>query len=287
MKKLKVIMIDAFKPEYLKHAPYLSSLIKKFEWGELEMPIGHGGGMEIFFRGNSNVLATFYKKENSSLKWIKNFIWAEKFGKIGRLFVDCLINFFRLIKGKELHRTGKIPLRQLWKFEMHDSKKVWKDLNVEYKYFPELDRIGHKYGTKSLEIVKEIRKIDKDISKMDFDIILSDHGMMDVQKTISVPETKDCIIDTDMARYWGEKPKFNFENGKWIEWEDKSFGDFIFLANPGVLIFPNYWSGSKDKAMHGYDGKHPEMKGIYILKKQGKKKDLKVEELHEVFWKKK
>jgi len=282
MRKLRIIMIDAFKPSYLKYAPYLSSLTEKCRWGELEMPIGHGGGMEIFFRGRSNALCTFYKKRNSSLRWIKYFTWIENFGKGGHFFIDCVINFFRLIQRKELHRTGKIPLKKLWKLEMYDSKESYKNLRIEYIYFPELDKIGHKYGTKSPQMIIEIKKLDDRISKMDFDIILSDHGMIDVEKTISVPETEDCIIDSDMARYWGEKPHFNSKEGKWIEWKDKRYGEFIFLANAGVLIFPNYWGDIKDKAMHGYDGKNKEMKAIYILNKKGIKKDLNVEELHKI-----
>ena len=106
-------MIDAFKPEYLKYAPYLSSLTKKYQWGTLEMPPGHNGGMEIFFCSKSNKLATFYKKEKSSLRWIKYFSWLEIFGNSGRFIVECIINFFRLMKNKDLHRIGKISLKNL------------------------------------------------------------------------------------------------------------------------------------------------------------------------------
>ncbi len=301
-------MIDAFKPSYLRYAPYLSSLTKKYEWGELEMPAGHGGGMEIFFKGKTDTLATFYKKENSSLNWIRYFTWLEKLGKLGRIAVDCMINFPRLIKNQELHRTGKIPLRQLYKMEMHDSKRDYKNLPIIYRYFPELDRIGHRYGTESREIINAIRKIDKKISKMKFDIILSDHGMADVNKIISVPKTKDCIIESDMVRYWGTEEELKeikkllpAEQGKIIAWLDKNYGDLIFLANKGVLILPNYWQGNrKVKAMHGYDGKSEDMSAFYIIKSkaddkgkeedkggadknEGKRKDLKAEELHKIF----
>jgi len=283
MKKLKIIMIDAFKPEYLKYAPFLSSLTKKCQWGELEMPAGHGGGMEIFFKGKSDALATFYKKQNSSLRWTKHFTWLEAFKELGRIKIDFMINFPRLIRNKELHRTGKIPLKQLYKMEMHDSKEDYKNLNVTYRYFPELDKKGHKYGTESKEIEREIRKLDRKISKMKFDILLSDHGMADIKKTISVPETKDCLIESDMARYWGEKPDFSSREGRWIKWQNKSYGDYIFLANRGVLILPNYWQRNKKvKAMHGYNGKDKEMKAFYLIKKEGKRKDLKVEELHKI-----
>lgn len=286
-------MIDAFKPEYLKYAPYLSLLTKKYQWGELEMPLGHGGGIEIFVRGKSNKLATFYRKENSSLSWIKYFAWLEGFGKMGRLIIDCAINFPRLIKGKELHKTGKIPLKQLYKFEMVDSKESWKNLKVDYVYLSNVDVAGHKFGTKSKELIKEIKKIDKKISKINFDVILSDHGMMDVKKIISVLFTENCFIDSDMARYWGNekeleeiKKRLPLDEGRILDWPDKNYGQLIFLATPGVLISPNYWYGKEIiKGMHGYDGKHKDMKAFYLIKKKGKKKNLKIEELNKLVFK--
>jgi hypothetical protein len=281
---MKIIMIDAFKPEYLENAPYLSSLTKKFQWGEVEMPLGFEGGMEIFFRGNSSSLALFYREENSDLNYIKYFSFLEKFGKMGRLIIDCLINFPRLINGKELFKTGNIPLKQLSKCNFSVNKPLYKIKNVEYTYIGDLDRIGHKYGTKSQEIIAAIKKVDEEISKMNFDIILSDHGMIDIDRMISVPETKDCMIDSTLARYWGEKPNFYSKDGKWIEWADKRYGDYIFLANPGVLIFPNYWQKEKPvKAMHGYSPECKDMNAIYIINQEGKKKNLKIKELNNIF----
>ncbi len=289
-KKVKIIMIDAFKPSYLKYAPYLSSLTKKYQWGELEMPPGHEGGVEIVFKGKSNKLALFYKKDNSSLKFIKYFSFLEKSGKIGRVVVDALINLPRFIRGYELFRTGNIPLKQLWKFDFSIKKPLNKIINIKYKYFGEIDRIGHKYGTKSEEIVKTIKDIDKKISKEDFNIIFSDHGMIDIKKIISVPWTNECFIDSDMARYWGDKEELNeikkklpINDGKIINWKDKSYGNLIFITKPGILILPNYWQGNKKvKAMHGYYGKNKEIKGIYILNIKGKRKDLKARKLHKI-----
>ena len=281
---MKIVMIDAFKPDYLEYAPYLSSLTKKFQWGELEMPIGHEGGMETFFKGNSDKLALFYKKDNSSLKFIRHFLFLDKLGKIGRFIADSMINLPRFIRGYELFRTGNIPLKEIWKFDFSIDKPFYKIKGVEYTYIPDLDIIGHKYGTKSKEITSAIKKVDEKLSKMEFDIILSDHGMIDIKKIISVPKTNNCFIDSDMARYWGEKPKFDSKDGKWIQWKEKKYGDYIFLANSGALIIPNYWQGKISvKAMHGYDGKDKEMKAFYLLNREGIKKDLKVEELHKIF----
>ena len=277
-------MIDAFKPEYLQYAPYLSSLTKKFQWGELKMPLGFEGGMEIFFRGGSNNLALLYKKENSSLKWIKRFYFLEKLGKAGRFIIDSLINFPRLLKGHALFRTGNIPIKQLCKLEFSVKSPFHKMKGVEYTYIGDLDKIGHKYGTESKKTISTIKKVDERISKMKFDIILSDHGMINVQKTISVPETEDCMLDSTFARYWVKQPDFDSNEGKWIEIEDKKYGEYIFLANPGILIFPNYWQRkSPVKAMHGYNPNCKDMNGIYILNRKGNKNNLEVEELHNIF----
>ena len=58
--------------------------------------------------------------------------------------------------------------------------------------------------------------------------------------------------------------------------------DLIFLVNTGVLIFPDFWNENIVKGMHGYDGKHQDMKAFYLLNENGKKEDLKVEELHKI-----
>jgi len=291
MKKTKVVMIDAFKPEYLKYAPYLNSLTKKYQWGELEMPLGHWSGMEIFFKGHSNKLALFYKTEKSSLKWTKYFYWLDAFGNLGRFIIDLIINIFRFLKREELFRTGKIPLKRLHEFDFSVKKPLHNGLNVSYTYFGEADFIGHEYGTKSEEIINAVKELDRKLSGIDFDIILSDHGMSDINKLIKVPQTKNCFIDSDIARYWGNEEELKkiikglpMKYGKIINWPEKKYGDLIFLAKTGCLISPNFWQGKKIiKAMHGYDGKHKDMKAFYIIKKQGKKKNLKVKDLHGIF----
>ena len=214
MKKLNIIMIDAFKSSYLEHAPFLKSLTERYQYGELDMGLGHWRGVQILFEGNSNIISTFYKNENhnqnkSSLNYLKYFIFLKYFGEFGRFLIDILFNLPRLIKGYELIRTGNTPIDGLYKFDVSINRHPAKKNNIHFIYFSELDKLGHKYGTKSPELINEIKKLDKKIyklvSKMDFDLIFSDHGMVDIEKIISVPITKNCFIDSDMARYWGNK----------------------------------------------------------------------------------
>lgn len=287
MKKIKVIMIDAFKPEYLEYAPYLKSLCKNNQYGELDMGIGHWRGVDIIFNGNSEIIANFYKNEGK-LKYLRHFIWLDNFGKLGKLFKNILFNVPRFFKRYEMFRIDNIPLKILYKLDVSINNHVAKKPDIDFYYFGELDKLGHEYGTKNPEIIEAVKKIDDKISKINFDLIFSDHGMADIDKTIEVPITENCFIDSDMARYWGKESDLKnviknlpMNSGKIIEW-DKKYGDLIFLVNTGVLIFPNFWNNKPVKGMHGYDGKHKDMKAFYLLNKTGEKKNLKAEELHQI-----
>ena len=274
MKKLKVICIDSFKLDYLEHAPYLKSLTGNNQYGSLKVPIGFWGGMETFFKGKSDAISFYFHTKNSSFKWTRYISF------IPRIFTDVLINLQRLIKNqRQFLLTHNIPLKKLHNFDTIVKRKFEQDIDFDYLHIGELDSTAHKYGTKADETKGCIKMIDKKLSEMDFDIIMSDHGMVDVEETITVPETDVCFIDSVIARYYGEKPSLNLKKGKIIN-ADKRFGDTVYIANPGVLILPNYWQGNKPvKAMHGYENG---CEGFFIIKKEGKRKDLKMEDLHKI-----
>ena len=286
-RKLKVIMIDAFKPAYLEYAPYLRSLVEGNEWGELTMTAGHWGCIEVLFEGKSSILGIF-RKGDGKLKWLSWFEWLERFGKLGRLGVDVLFNIPRLFRGYEMFKTGKIPVRQLSKMDVSVGRHFAKNEWVDFFYFGELDDMGHEFGPDSLEIREAVREIDESLKGMEFDLIFSDHGMVEVNRVVEVPRSGDCFIDSDMARYWGPDEELKvireglpLEYGSVLDWPDKRFGDLIFMANSGVLIYPNYFNDRVVKGMHGYDGKDKEMRAFYLLDKKGERKDLNVYELHE------
>ncbi|MBI4116663.1 alkaline phosphatase family protein [Candidatus Pacearchaeota archaeon] len=272
-----IIMLDSFKPEYIGYADYLKEKTKEFQHGELETPLGFWGGMDIFFHGSSDKLAFFYLTERSSWKWMKNFVCL---GKINRFLFDVLLNLWNVAKGNTLFRTNNIPLEKFHLFDTDVKKPLHKGIPVKYISFHELDGIAHKYGTKSIEVVEEVKRLDNILSKIKWDMIMSDHGMLDIKEFVKVPETEKCFIDSTLARYWGEKPEnMPIEKCKLIKWDTK-YGDWIYLANPGVCFFPNYWQMKECKGMHGYNPKLKEMKAFYILNKIGKKKDLTMGELH-------
>ena len=274
-----VVMLDSLKTEYAKnYTTYLKECTGKYQHGRLETPLGFWGGMDTFFHGKSNILAFFYYTKNSSWRWIKYFTF------LGRFPVDVLLNLWNLLHGWQLFRTNNIPLNKLHLFDTDVKRPLHKDVKIRYKAFHELDGIAHKYGTKSRNVINEVKRLDKILRKIDWDIIMSDHGMLDIKEFVKVPETEKCFIDSTLARYYGEKPKgMPMGKCKLIKW-NKKYGDYIYLANPGVCFFPNYWQRNKVKGMHGYDPRIKDMKAFYIIKKNGKHKDLSMGELHKYIY---
>jgi len=153
-----------------------------------------------------------------------------------------------------------------------------------------LDRIAHKFGPDSQETKKELEKIDELCKRLferfkgqDF-IIWSDHGMLPVKKIINVESALkgldvEYFLDSTMARIRTENPEEVIKRLKNLDGRvltisdykkyhipaDKSYGNVIFLANPNVLIFPNFFQKNKIvRGMHGYDPSHPDQYGIYI-----------------------
>jgi len=157
----------------------------------------------------------------------------------------------------------------------------------------DLDGVGHRYGPDSVERKDALRKTDAriaeiyEIIKGRFSdvhlLILGDHGMVKVSQKADVWSGlnklelitgKDYIyfLDSTMARFWffNDKAKRqvmnfleNMTEGHVLTEEEKmryhinyshnKFGDVVFLANPGVLIYPNFFQYYHPvKGAHGY-----------------------------------
>ena len=288
-RKPKIICVHSLKPEYVEYMPYLKSLTKENLHGKLKFKNGFMSSVLVFLDGKNNILSFFYKDNNNYLGWTEKFSFLEYFGIFGRFFLNCLINIKALFDKKHLMITYNVPIKKLKYF--NTEVRSWKRKDVDFIFLYKLDNIAHKHGTFSKQVIKYLKKTDERLKKMDFDILFSDHGMMDVKKTIKLPESKICFMDSTIARYWGDekelkeiKNKLPMKQGKIINWDDKKYGQLIFQVNPGLLISPNYWQGDKKiKAMHGYDADLPEMKGFYLIKEKGKRKDISIEELHEIY----
>lgn len=135
-------------------------------------------------------------------------------------------------------------------------------------------------------------------------VYLGDHGMLPVESTFDVKREIDILLmgqnliagkdyvyflDSTMVRFWFNSQiardilevklrshvKFlsngNFLDNHFLENEslpvnDSRYGDLIWLANPGVLVFPDFFhQSSPSKGMHGYNPKLPESQGTCIV----------------------
>ncbi len=137
-------------------------------------------------------------------------------------------------------------------------------------------------------------------------VIVGDHGMMNIEdyfdvatiihslaKSLGLKHGRDyfLFLDSTLARIWKLKDNSAISNffealkndhemlsrGKWlspeiakkyrIPYPDPKYGDLVWWASPGVLIYPDYFHGHWEqyRAMHGYEPSIDEMKGMAII----------------------
>ncbi len=178
-------------------------------------------------------------------------------------------------------------------------KELYQPIEFAFFHIGNLDGIGHRYGPASSQITKELIHVDRGLEQLYKNIkkrfnqvnlvIMGDHGMMVVNHHLNLPAQfkkqhlingKDCLymLDSTMARFWfsNEASQRKVESilstvghGRiltqkdrdfyHLNWPHNRFGDLIFLADPGTLIFPNHFQlNTPVKGMHGYD---PESEG--------------------------
>jgi predicted AlkP superfamily pyrophosphatase or phosphodiesterase len=213
---------------------------------------------------------------------IKTIFSVFKRNEIGYLFYDFP---FIIENGKSrIHYT----------FRNNDearAKKFLKLINKHsfyYIHLTDLDSIGHKFGPKSSEIKRTLRKTDGLVKEIlsnfdlekDNNLIWSDHGMVPINKIFDLQSKlpgfgKDYIyfLESTMARFWFFNKKIkkqvlsilekHKDKGKILSKQDKKslkidfnnnlYGDEIFLLNSGTLLYPNFFNNVPVKGMHGYD----------------------------------
>ena len=151
----------------------------------------------------------------------------------------------------------------------------------------DIDKYGHHYGPGSPELTAKIREQDELIRIIvaefslasDNIVIWSDHGMLNVHKHLNIesklPRFRDGYIyflDSTMARFWffnegkrdeiirilddigyGHRLTDDEKKGFRIDFGHTRYGEEIFVVNPGVLLYPNFFQKQPVKGMHGYD----------------------------------
>ena len=153
------------------------------------------------------------------------------------------------------------------------------------------------------EIDRKLREITRHYDDSSTWIVIGDHGMTDVVEELDVPALlaplekkmraqmkRDYLVflDSTMARFkWITKGGQEFldevlqlpallEKGQFVNERvanehsipihDRRYGDLIWWAHNGVLLFPDYFHdrSTHDKGMHGYDPNHEDMKGFFL-----------------------
>ena len=176
-----------------------------------------------------------------------------------------------------------------------------------FVHLQELDGIGHVHGPESLEVNTAIERTDQLIHELvttlrrRFDrldlVLFGDHGMVSVAQTIDVAAAltaaglqigRDMMafLDSTMARFWfpgadrrdavtaalSSLPGRVLSPTDLARFDlvgcDKRNGELIFLADPGVLLMPNFFQRSGDplRGMHGYDPDCPDNQGLFLVR---------------------
>lgn len=173
---------------------------------------------------------------------------------------------------------------------------------VGHRFGPDSNELKESLRNMDQMLKNFVNEVEKQTSGNRY-IFLGDHGMLAVKATINIEaELLACLgskglkpkvdflyfLDSTMLRVW-----FLKENVQWpinellmtskllksngifingseakrfhIPWKDRRYGDLLWLANPGVQIFPDFFHRVyPSKGMHGYDPEIPESQGMCI-----------------------
>ncbi len=273
------------------HSPY--------RWSRI-FPLPLLSAMELL-RVPINVIARYMSPQKVSISRLVPLEMAKFFNKDSRAYPDNSPVITSLGEKGLTHRLVFSP-RVKTNMEafnllerLHHSNQIPQFLLI---HFSSLDPATHSFGLKSEPVRELVRQVDWIIKEAvdmlgdSYLIVFSDHGMLEVKGFIdvlnkikaagSVGKEFVVFLDSIMARFWiftdsaleaitqilTSEPNgqlFPLENqGMWDR-----FGNLLFLASPGYLIYPNYYDRKPPKAMHGYDVPLPSespLNGILLTK---------------------
>jgi len=180
------------------------------------------------------------------------------------------------------------------------EKITGSEIDFAFMYWPGLDGLLHAVGNQSPEIPAKLRHYDKwiqellDHAKYHYReihlYVFSDHGMANCDEHLDLRSKVEAlpyqlgkdyavVYDSTMARFWffndrarqaitqllNQTPQGRIlPDGELAEmktlFEDRYFGELIYLVKEGVLIVPSHMGERPIRAMHGY---HPTDKHSY------------------------
>ena len=209
----------------------------------------------------------------------------------------------------------KEKIKLVFKYENDQerlNRLVSEKKDLYYTQLMEVDKILHKFGKKSLETKKVVRKMDKLLEKTVKDFLnenregevflWSDHGFCDVDNYIDIekqlPKRDDYLyfIAGTTIHFWFENEDLKKEILEILEKNkikiltndlakkykigiEEKYGDLVGFVEKENYFFPNFYQKSEKErfvAMHGYPDDN-ELSGFLISNKKIPKK-LKIHE---------
>ncbi|MFL5738439.1 MAG: alkaline phosphatase family protein [Actinomycetota bacterium] len=186
----------------------------------------------------------------------------------------------------------------------HGIASAPEDTALLFVYLHHLDMASHLFGIDGARFRTTLRETDRRVERISTSVrkrfgdvqtlVFSDHGMSPATSFRSLPELRRhrafgsgfCFaLDATMVRIWyvDRRTALRTElrdlvasrlDGRWltledrrsfsIDFEERDYGDEIFLVEPGQVIFPNFHSYVRPKAMHAYDPGDPDQAGIVL-----------------------
>ncbi len=184
--------------------------------------------------------------------------------------------------------------------------ELYPPCDFAFLHIGDLDKVGHEYGPDSKVLKEALMKVSHSIEEIykvleaRFEethwVIFGDHGMTEVKQRLdiwselkklglTVGEDYVFFLDSVIARFWFFKRQNqqqvvdlleNLEGGHILTEEEKvsyhinyphnKFGELIFLADPGVLIFPNFFQNRRPvKGMHGYAPEFGDQQSAFLI----------------------
>jgi hypothetical protein len=177
-----------------------------------------------------------------------------------------------------------------------DVKK--EEIDFAFLYWPGLDGLLHMVGNKSPEVPAKLRVYEQWIEKLLATAkqhysevrvyIFSDHGMANCDELLDLKskieplplqfgEDYVVVYDSTMARFWFFNDRARDEITRCLSqipqgrivpdaelkqlrtlFEDRYFGELIFLVKEGVLIVPSHMGERPIRGMHGYHPNDPQ-----------------------------
>ncbi|MCL5317481.1 MAG: alkaline phosphatase family protein [Thaumarchaeota archaeon] len=168
----------------------------------------------------------------------------------------------------------------------------------------DLDSITHRNGVKSEAARRAIKENDQNVKRVveHFQqithdtvnvLVFADHGMVNVKGNVDLVKTLNesglhlgidylAFLDSTIARFWAEDDVIRrigatlqyLDGGRILNKKDLQtlhipatdpHGKLLFLADPGIVIRPNFFQGAASiAAMHGYDPSTPDMDTIFV-----------------------